>query len=75
MQGALSQSDVITFHTLLLKEAEDCEDTGLQAHYEHALLSLQKIIESFGPTPEYNSWLVQFLPLNLAKQQTLFIDL
>lgn len=75
MQSALSQSDLIGFHTALKREGEVCEDAGLQAHYQHTLLSLEKLIESFGPTPEYGEWLGQSHPRDCAKHHTLIIDL
>lgn len=75
MHGPLSQSDLITFHAMLQRGAEECENAAMQAHYEHALLSLKKIIESFGPTPEYESWSIQFSPRDTAKHCTFTIDL
>ena len=50
------QTELIDLHKRLKGEQEACENSGLYAHYEHILFSLRKIIESFGPTPEYHEW-------------------
>jgi hypothetical protein len=75
MQAKLTQSDVITFYGLLRSEAKLCENPTFQAHLQHSLLSLQKIIESFGPTLEYREWLRQTGPTDLTEQYTFVIDL
>jgi hypothetical protein len=71
----MTQPDLINFHNLFESEARSCDSPQLGAHYTHLLLALQALIESHGPTPEYQAWSVQFSPSNITNQTTLIIDL
>ncbi len=71
----MTQLDLINFHNLFQSEAKSCDSPRLSAHYAHLLLALQALIESHGPTPDYDEWLVQFSPRNAADQRTIMIDL
>lgn len=71
----MMQSDLIDFHNLFQSEARTCDSPQASAHYAHILLALQALIESHGPTPEYQAWSVQFSPSNITNQTTLTIDL
>jgi hypothetical protein len=51
------QMETIDLHKRMKSEQLACEHTGLHAHYDHLLFSLTKIIESYGPSPEYYEWL------------------
>jgi hypothetical protein len=51
------QTELIELHKRMKGDQEACEEAGLRAHYEHLLLSLRKVIESHGPTPEYYKWI------------------
>lgn len=51
------QTELIDLHERMRKEQNGCSNSELYAHYEHLLLSLRKIIESHGPTPEYYEWI------------------
>jgi hypothetical protein len=51
------QTELIDFHKRMKKEQESCEHVGLHAHFEHILFALRKIIESYGPTSDYEEWL------------------
>ncbi len=71
----LTQRDFIALHKVLKKQSAQCVGRVRQAHFEHVLLGLQKIIESFGPTPEYYAWLCQTSPDDRADDRTFVIDL
>lgn len=71
----MTQPDLINFHNLFESEARSCDSPQLSAHYAHMLLALQALIESHGPTPEYQAWLIQFMPSNTANHLTFVIDL
>jgi hypothetical protein len=65
-QGTLSQDDLIVMYLQLRGSAEQCDQQILLSHYEHVLLGLQKLIESYGPTPLYREWLSQVSPNNIC---------
>ncbi len=71
----MTQPDLINFHNLFESEARSCDSLQLSAHYAHLLLALQALIESHGPTPEYQEWLGQLSPSDFPKQPTFTIDL
>jgi hypothetical protein len=75
MQESVTQIGMISFYKQIRNEVGNCEHPELIAHYQHILLGLQRIIESFGPTPEYYEWLGQFSPRNISNQCTFTIDL
>jgi len=75
MEESATQISTIGFYKQIQYELELCPQPELNAHYQHILLSLQRIIESFGPSPEYYEWLVQFSPRNFSNQFTFTIDL
>ena len=59
MEESATQVSAIGFYKQIQRELELCSHPELNAHYQHILLSLRRIIESFGPSPEYYEWLVQ----------------
>ncbi len=71
----MTQPDLINFHSLFQSEARSCDSPQLSAHYAHILLALQALIESHGPTPEYQAWSVQSSPSNIPNHLTFVIDL
>jgi hypothetical protein len=71
----MMQSDLINFYNLFKSETRSCDSPELSGHYAHILLALQTLIESHGPTPEYQSWLDQSSPSNIPNQRTFVIDL
>jgi hypothetical protein len=50
------QTELIALYTQMRSESLSCNQGRLRAHYDHLLLALGKIIESYGPTPEYYEW-------------------
>jgi hypothetical protein len=71
----LSQADLIAMHLQLAAERGLCERPDLCAHIDYALMGLQRLIESHGPTDLYRQWLVQLRPANRSDQSTIIIDL
>lgn len=55
MAFPISQIELIRLHKLFSAAAEEA-DGYREGHYEHLLLSLNKLIEEQGPTKEYNEW-------------------
>jgi hypothetical protein len=53
--GNIRQLKLITLYSALSREAKDA-DVFLKGHYEHLLLSLKRLIESYGPSPDYERW-------------------
>lgn len=53
--GNIRQLKLITLYSALSREAKDA-DIYLKGHYEHLLLSLKRLIESYGPSPDYERW-------------------
>jgi hypothetical protein len=75
MQEPMTQIGTISFYEQIQNALDNCERPELIAHYQHVLLGLRKIIESFGPTPQYYEWLGQFSPRNTSNQCTFKVDL
>jgi len=75
MQEPMTQIGTISFYEQIQNALDNCEHPELIAHYQHVLLGLRKIIESFGPTPQYYEWLGQFSPRNTSNQCTFKVDL
>jgi hypothetical protein len=71
----MAQADLINFHSLFQSEARSCDSHQLSAHYAHVLLALQALIESHGPTPEYQAWSAQSSPSNIPDHLTFVMDL
>lgn len=51
----MSQSELIRLHQQFATDAAEADDYR-RGHYEHLLVSLNRLIESHGPTPEYQEW-------------------
>jgi len=75
MGRPLSQQELIGTYKRVYALSRDSDNAVLWTHCQHVLFGLGKIIESFGPTPEYDAWLAQFSPSNLADKHTFTIDL
>lgn len=52
----MTQIDLIGEYWAFADAAQTCEGSMLAAHYTHILFAIKKLIESFGPTPEYIEW-------------------
>jgi hypothetical protein len=64
--GNVRQLKLITLHSALSREAKDI-DIFLKGHYKCLLLSLKRLMESYGPVLIMNDGLIQFQPVDLAK--------
>jgi hypothetical protein len=53
--GNIRQLKLMTLYNALAREAKDA-DIYLKGHYEHLLLSLKRLIESYGQSPDYKRW-------------------
>ena len=53
--GNVRQLKLITLHSALSREAKDA-DIFLKGHYKRLLLSLKRLMESYGPSPDYERW-------------------
>jgi len=51
----LRQFKLITLYGALSREMEDA-GISRQGHYEQVLFSLRQLIESFGPSSDYEQW-------------------
>jgi hypothetical protein len=51
----ISREEVIDLYKRFAAEGEDADDY-LRAHYEHLLLSLKRLGQSFGPTGNVMPW-------------------
>ncbi|HUA37458.1 MAG TPA: hypothetical protein VMA35_03540 [Candidatus Sulfopaludibacter sp.] len=51
----LQQFKLITLYGALSREKEDA-DASVKGHYEQVLLSLKRLIESLGPSADYEQW-------------------
>ena len=51
----LRQFKLITLHRALSQEMEEA-GTSVQGHYENLLGSLKRLIESYGPSADYEQW-------------------
>lgn len=71
----MTQPDLINFYNLFQSETRSCDSPHLSAHYTHLLLALQALIESHGPTRDYQAWSVQFRPDYIANHVTVVVDL
>ena len=53
----MTQIELIQLYGQFQDEAQACAPL-LNAHYQHILFALQALIESHGPTSDYQAWLI-----------------
>ena len=52
----MTQVQIIAFHDRMIGEQKLCNYAELKTHFYYLLYALRKIIESKGPTREYQKW-------------------
>ena len=68
----MNQIELISPHEKLSNELTDSDIFLLRGHLEHLLLALRRVVESYGPTPEYQLWTrTTQKPKNLSDQLVL----